>query len=70
MRKWIAITLAVFGVLYWCTFGPVFGAERRPVDRKTFNAAMDKLYPSGRGPNSTSRGRGLYRGLNGDWKRR
>lgn len=70
MRKWTAITIAILGFVYWVTFGPVLSAERRGVDRKTFNAAMDQMYPNGRGPNSTSRARGLYRGLDGNWRRR
>lgn len=71
MRKWTCITIAIIGFLYWLIFGAVvFGAERKPVDRKTFNAVMDSMYPNGRGPKSTSRARGFYRGLNGDWKRR
>lgn len=71
MRKAIGLTLFVFGFLYWLTFGPVFGAERKPpVDQRTFNALMNNLYPNGKGPRSTSRSRGFYKGASGDWKRR
>lgn len=45
-------------------------SRSKPVDQKTFNALMNKLYPSGKGPSSTSRARGFYKGGNGDWKRR
>ncbi len=45
-------------------------AAPRPVDQKTFNALMNQLYPSGKGPSSTSSARGFYRGGNGNWKRR
>lgn len=62
---WVA--LFVFAFLFLVT-GGAFARERPPVDRKTFNAVMDRAYPNGRGPNSTSRARGFYKGADGNWK--
>lgn len=71
-KKWAVIALlGIIVFLLAITAGLTAAwAASKPVDRKTFNAIMDQQYPNGRGPSSTSRGRGFYRGLNGDWRRR
>lgn len=71
-RIWAWLTLFVTSLLLWwmilSAIHEAFGRERKPIDRETFNAVMDRAYPNGRGPNSTSRGRGFYRGADGNWK--
>lgn len=71
-RAWTWVVLLVIGALFLWTLGSVitksFARERPPVDQKTFSAVMNRMYPDGRGPNSTSRGRGFYRNLKGEWK--
>lgn len=42
----------------------------KTVDQRDFNALMNRLYPSGKGPASTSSARGFYKGNNGIWRRR
>lgn len=70
MRKWTYVTLGVIAFLLWVALGHAFAAPRKTVDQKTFNAVMNHQYPNGRGPNSTSRARGFYRGLDGNWRHR
>lgn len=71
-RAWTWAVLFVIGFLFWWTVGTLisaaFARESRPVDQKTFSAVMNRMYPDGRGPSSTSRGRGFYRNLKGEWK--
>lgn len=65
MRHALAILAALF------VASPAAADSRsKPVDQKTFNALMNKLYPSGKGPSSTSRARGFYKGTGGQWHRR
>lgn len=47
---------------------PVIAAPSKSVDQKAFNALMNRLYPDGKGPSSTSRARGAYRGSGGNWR--
>ncbi len=47
---------------------PSSAAPSKPVDQKAFNALMNRLHPDGKGPSSTSRARGAYRGSGGDWR--
>lgn len=61
-----ALALAAILLL---TAPAVADSRDKPVDRKTFNALMTQLYGS-KGPASTSQGRGFYKGLNGEWRRR
>lgn len=64
MKHALAIAAALF------LAAPAAAESRdRSVSKREFNALMTQLYGSKR-PASTSRARGFYKGLNGEWRRR
>ncbi|BCB20293.1 hypothetical protein [Bosea sp. ANAM02] len=61
-----ALALAAILLL---TAPAVADSRDKPVSKREFNALMTQLYGS-KGPASTSRARGFYKGGNGEWRRR
>lgn len=60
-----AILVALWMVVIW----PVY-AHAAPIskEQKLLNAILNKKHPDGKGPPSSSRGKGYYKGLGGNWK--
>lgn len=62
-----AAIAAVWLIVLWPAF-----AHAAPIskEQKLLNAMLSKRHPDGKGPLSTSRGKGYYKGIGGQWKSR
>ncbi len=70
--RWAAIGMAAALMALWAAvLWPAF-AQAAPAskEQKLLNAVLNKKHPDSKGPSSTSRGRGYYKGSDGNWKSR
>lgn len=69
---WASIAMAGALIALWLiVIWPVY-AHAAPIskEQKLLNAMLNKRHPDGKGPLSTSRGKGYYKGIGGQWKSR
>lgn len=70
--RWAAIAMAAalaaaFAIVLWPALA---SAAPRSKEQKLLNAILNKKHPDGKGPSSTSSGRGYYKGTGGNWRSR
>lgn len=60
-----AAIAAVWLIVLWPAFAHAAPGSK---EQKLLNAMLNKQHPDGKGPRSSPRGKGYYKGLGGQWK--